>query len=86
MGSFSQRLLFVSYLSNHIEEIFKTYSHRHVVGDGELWRSHNLQGENNAHCVPKILFQLVHYLEDFVYVCCFNSIVFCLLMIEIAEA
>lgn len=45
MGSFSRGLLFVSYLSNPIQEIFKTHSDRHLVGDGELWRSHNLQGK-----------------------------------------
>lgn len=42
MRSFSGGLLFVSYLSNHIGEIFKTYSDRYLDGKRELWRSHNL--------------------------------------------
>lgn len=54
MRSSSWGLLFVSYLSNHIWEIFKTYSDRHLVGDGELWRSHNIQGET-MFTMPKIL-------------------------------
>lgn len=41
MKSFSGGLLFGSHLSNHIWEIFKTYSDRLRDGDGELWRSHN---------------------------------------------
>lgn len=58
MGSFSQGLLFVSCLSKCIQEIFITYSDRHLVGDGELWRSHNLQGMT-VFTVPKILCKIV---------------------------
>lgn len=54
MGSFSRGLLFVSYLSNRIREIFQTYSDRHLVGAGELWRSRNFQGKT-MFTVPKIL-------------------------------
>lgn len=32
--TFSRGPLFVSYLSHLMEEIFKTYSHGHLVGDG----------------------------------------------------
>lgn len=50
MRSFSCGLLFASYLSNHIKEIFWTYSDGHLVDVGELWRSHNLEGGNNVYC------------------------------------
>lgn len=43
-------------------EIFQTYSDRYIVGEGELWRSHNLQGEI-MFTVQKILCKAVHYLQ-----------------------
>lgn len=75
MGSFSQGLLFVSCLSKCKQEIFITYSDRHLVGDGELWRSHNLQGMT-VFTVPKILCKIVYYSLEFVHVRYFHS--FCL--------